>query len=239
MAVGGPGKDGTIRNERSTMTNESRASVPRWLLWVERLAWTIGVLGVGVWIAGRVSGRVGAQKEIGRFETARKAAVARLPEDRPDLTLWSPARIKAWKESFGKQSPPPLAVLRISKIDLTVAVLEGTDDWTLNRAVGHIEDTARPGEKGNCGIAGHRDGFFRGLKDIAVGDEMELTTLSGRESYRVESIRVVGPDDVWVLDPTPEPEITLVTCYPFYFVGSAPQRYIVRAERSPAARAAH
>ena len=110
-------------------------------------------------------------------------------------------------------------------------MLPGTDDRTLDRAVGHIEDTAPPGTDGNSGIAGHRDGFFRGLKDIAAGDAIELDTLQGKEVYRVERTWVVEPEDVSVLDPTPTPALTLVTCYPFYFVGSAPQRFIVRAVR--------
>jgi sortase A len=206
------------------------------LLLAEKLAWAVGIALLAVWGIARLAGHVGARRELGRFEAAR--ASARLPEDRPDLTLWSPGRVRAWEESLKREGPAPLAVLKISKIDLTVPVLEGTDDWTLNRAVGHIEETARPGEKGNCGIAGHRDGFFRGLKDVAIGDAMELTTLTGSESYRIETIRVVGPDEVSVLEPTPEPSITLVTCYPFYFVGSAPQRYIVQAAKSPSSRAA-
>jgi sortase A len=111
-------------------------------------------------------------------------------------------------------------------------VLEGTDDWTLNRGVGHIADTAAPGAPGNIGIAGHRDGFFRALKDIAVGDVIELDTLHETIPYRVERVWIVEPDDVSVLDPTTTPAVTLVTCYPFYFVGSAPQRYIVRAVRT-------
>jgi sortase A len=108
-------------------------------------------------------------------------------------------------------------------------VLPGTDEFVLNRGVGHIEDTARPGAEGNCGIAGHRDGFFRGLKDIALGDAIELETLDGRQMYHVERRWIVDPEDVSVLDPTPVRSLTLVTCYPFYFIGSAPQRFIVRA----------
>jgi sortase A len=115
---------------------------------------------------------------------------------------------------------------------LEVAVLEGTDEWTLNRAVGHIEDTARPGAPGNSGIAGHRDGFFRGLKDIRSGDVLEIETHTGIDRYRVERTWIVEPEDVSVLDPTSTPSITLVTCYPFYFIGSAPQRFIVRAVRT-------
>ena len=108
-------------------------------------------------------------------------------------------------------------------------MLPGTDDFTLNRAVGHIEDTAMPGTDGNSGIAGHRDGFFRGLKDVGPGDAIELETLRGKEVYHVERVWVVYPEDVSVLDATPTRSLTLVTCYPFYHVGPAPQRYIVRA----------
>ena len=110
-------------------------------------------------------------------------------------------------------------------------MLSGTDDYTLDRAVGHIEDTAQPGADGNSGIAGHRDGFFRGLKDIIPGDVIELDTLQGKDVYRVERTWIVNPEDVSVLDPTSAPALTLVTCYPFYFVGSAPKRFIVRAVR--------
>ena len=121
-----------------------------------------------------------------------------------------------------RAGPAPLAVLRIPKIRLEVPVLPGTDDRILDRGVGHIEDTAPPGTDGNSGIAGHRDGFFRGLKDIVPGDAIELDTLDGKEAYRVERTWVVDPEDVSVLDPTPTRVLTLVTCYPFYFVGSAP-----------------
>jgi len=99
----------------------------------------------------------------------------------------------------------------------------------LNRAVGHIDGTAVPGQSGNLGIAGHRDGFFRGLKDVHLGDPIELETLGGSQIFRVADIRIVSPEDVSVLDTTAGPVLTLVTCYPFYFVGDAPQRYIVRA----------
>ena len=120
-------------------------------------------------------------------------------------------------------------MLRIPRLRIEAALLEGTDDATLDRGVGHIEETAPPGTDGNAGIAGHRDGFFRALKDIAEGDAIELQTLGGRETYRVERTWIVEPEDVSVLDPTPSRSLTLVTCYPFYFVGSAPQRFIVRA----------
>ena len=108
-------------------------------------------------------------------------------------------------------------------------VYDGTDDLTLNRGVGRIIGTARLGEEGNTGIAGHRDGFFRGLKDIAPGDTVELKLLSRVDQYVVENIQITSPEDVSVLQPTAKPSLTLVTCDPFYFAGSAPQSYIVSA----------
>ena len=133
----------------------------------------------------------------------------------------------------GDEGAVPRAARRTPdpKLRLEVAVLPGTDDATLDRGLGHIEETALPGAEGNSGIAGHRDGFFRGLKDIQPGDTIEVDTLTRKEIYRVERTWIVDPTDVTVLDPTPSASLTLVTCYPFYFVGSAPQRFIVRAVR--------
>jgi len=184
-----------------------------------------------------LDGVAGARHELKRF-AALQAAPLREPAA-PDLSLWDRERISAWRLALTEPAPPPLAVLRIPKIRLEVAVLHGTDDVTLNRAVGHIDDTALPGTDGNSGIAGHRDGFFRGLKDIGPEDAIELETLRGKEVYRVERTWVVDPEDVSVLDPTPTRSLTLVTCYPFYHVGPAPQRYIVRAVRADMAAAAH
>lgn len=209
---------------------------------VERVAWLLGIILIAVYGAVRVHGAVLKQQDLARFEQARLAASGtivagesdgaklRLPVD-VDTSLWSAGRIEKYEHSLEQDTPLPLAVLRIPKIRLEVPVLEGTDDNTLNRAVGRIESTARPGESGNIGIAGHRDGFFRGLKDVERGDAIELVTLRGTESYIVDQIRIVDPDDVDVLGPTGEPTLTLVTCYPFYYVGSAPRRYIVQAVR--------
>jgi sortase A len=122
-----------------------------------------------------------------------------------------------------------MAVLRIARIGIVAPVVEGTDDLSLNRGVGWISGTARPGETGNIGIAGHRDGFFRALKDVAAGDAIELDTFFGMKTYRVDQIEIVTPDDVRVLLPRASPSLTLVTCYPFYFMGDAPQRFIVHA----------
>ena len=129
----------------------------------------------------------------------------------------------------------PLALLRIPRLEIDVPVFEGTDDLVLNRGVGRIEGTAFPGEAGNIGIAGHRDGFFRPLKDIVVGDTIVLDSTSETTTFLVEELHIVDPSDVWVLEATDTPSVTLVTCYPFYFIGSAPQRFIVRASTSAVA----
>ena len=119
----------------------------------------------------------------------------------------------------------------IPRIGLSAVVFEGTDKVTLRRAVGHVSYTALPGQVGNFGLAGHRDSFFRPLRNIALGDIITVTTLRGQYRYRVESTRIASPSAVEVLDPTKEEILTLVTCYPFYFVGHAPSRFIVRAQR--------
>lgn len=194
----------------------------------EAAAWTIALVALSIWMFALVSGHAGRREEMRRFA----ASQALHASDSPDQRLWSPERIRAWSDAHKQPSPAPLAVLRIPRIDLEVPVLEGTDDWTLNRAVGHIEDTSAPGANGNSGIAGHRDGFFRGLKDVSAGDVIEIETTRGVATYRIERTWIVDPEDVSVLDPTPASAITLVTCYPFYFVGSAPQRFIVRAVRA-------
>ena len=113
-----------------------------------------------------------------------------------------------------------LAVLRIPALHLEVPVLEGTDEVTLNRGVGRIAGTSLPGQGGNIGIAGHRDGFFRRLKDIRTGDAIELVTISGTDVFVVDQIRITSPADVSVLRPRAKHSLTLVTCYPFYFVGT-------------------
>ena len=200
----------------------------QFLTLAERVSWAIGLAGLAVWVAFHIGIATRTRHDLDRFAALQVEAA---PRATPDQSLWSPVRINAWLKVSNEPAPPPLAVLRIPKIRLEVPVLPDTDDRTLDRAVGHIQDTAPPGTDGNSGIAGHRDGFFRGLKDIVPGDAIELDTLDGKESYRVERTWVVDPEDVSVLDPTSTRALTLVTCYPFYFVGSAPRRFIVRAVR--------
>lgn len=147
----------------------------------------------------------------------------------PDLSQWDAQRIRAYETSRAVEAAPPLAVLNIGRLGIEVPVYEGASDFNLNRGVARIAGTATVDAAGNLGIAGHRDGFFRGLKDIAIGDRIELLTGQGARAYSVGSIDIVDPQDIWVLGATDEATLTLVTCYPFYYVGQAPKRYIVKA----------
>jgi sortase A len=119
--------------------------------------------------------------------------------------------------------------LEIPRLVFSAVVVEGIDKTTLRRAVGHIPGTALPGQPGNVGLAGHRDTFFRPLKDLRIKDEVQFSTLKGSFKYEVESLKVVEPDNVGVLASTGQNVLTMVTCYPFYYVGPAPKRWIVRA----------
>ena len=121
--------------------------------------------------------------------------------------------------------------IEIPRIGLKAMILEGASRRTLALAVGHIPGTALPGAKGNAAIAGHRDTFFRALKDIRPGDRILVTTLEGFFEYQVKACNVVGPRDTRVLEDSAEPVLTLVTCYPFHYLGPAPERFIVRATR--------
>jgi sortase A len=123
----------------------------------------------------------------------------------------------------------PIARIEMPRLKLSVSAREGVDTRTLRTAAGHIPGTALPGERGNAGFAAHRDTFFRPLQGVRAGDEVVLTTADGVYRYAVTATRIVPPSDVSVLEATSDPTLTLVTCYPFDYVGSAPQRFIVRA----------
>ena len=150
-------------------------------------------------------------------------------QERVDFTLWGKNRIHAYLASLTEKVDPPLAVLSIPRLTLTAPVFAGTDSLTLDRGLGQVEGTDLPGGDRNLGIAGHRDGFFRVLKDIKEGDTIDIERPDGKDVYIVDGITIVSPSDVSVLAPGTESTLTLVTCYPFYFVGDAPSRYIVRA----------
>jgi LPXTG-site transpeptidase (sortase) family protein len=122
-----------------------------------------------------------------------------------------------------------LGSVSIPRVGVSSVVVEGTDDRDLALSVGHIPGTAMPGQNGNVALAAHRDTLFRGLENIRPRDDILLTTPGGTKLYEVESTRVVSPDDVSVLDDTGKPLLTLVTCYPFHYIGPAPKRFIVQA----------
>jgi LPXTG-site transpeptidase (sortase) family protein len=190
----------------------------RLLRWTERGLMAIGV-GLGAWCAALlVEARFHQSADLNPPLVVTQTV---LPGDSGDRNASIP--------------PPPAAGMFIGRLEapsvkLSTVVLEGSDDGTLSRGSGHIEDTPLPGQKGNVGIAGHRDTTFRALRRIRVGDPLEFRTGDTLYRYRISKTMIVGPDDVYVLDPTPQPALTLVTCYPFEFVGHAPRRFIVRAD---------
>jgi sortase A len=122
--------------------------------------------------------------------------------------------------------------IQIPRLGLTAIVAQGDSATILRRAVGHISDTAMPGGSGNVVLAGHRDTFFRPLKRVRIGDAIRLKTQGGDFEYLVESTAIVPPTDIQVLEPTDRPTLTLITCFPFSYVGSAPDRFIVRARET-------
>ena len=146
----------------------------------------------------------------------------------PDQSLWSPKMIVRY-ETAKQSGEIPLAFLKIDRLNLEAPIYYGTKKITLDRGLGVVEGTAEPGETGNIGLSGHRDSFFRVLKDIEVGDTIEMQTLAGIQNFEVSNISIVDALDVSVLDPVDTTVLTLITCHPFYYVGYAPDRYIVRA----------
>jgi sortase A len=204
-------------------------------LWqrAEKFLLIVGIILLAAYSIARLHGFLSSRLAMQGFDQARVAAghtgaAGAVPET-IDFSIWSPKRVQAYRESLTTKLDQPLAILRIPKLRIEVPVFEGTDDLTLNRGVGWIVGTAKIGELGNIGIAGHRDGFFRGLKDIQVGEGMELIAPARTIRYAVEQIEIVQPEDVGVLEDRGAPSLTLVTCFPFYFVGDAPQRFIVHA----------
>jgi sortase A len=123
----------------------------------------------------------------------------------------------------------PLGRIDIPRVGISSVILEGTDEDTLSLSVGHISGTARPGSDGNIVLAAHRDTFFRGLEHIQIGDGILVTSTGGDRTYEVDTTRIVDPTDVYVLKDTGSPTLTLVTCYPFHYLGPAPKRFIVQA----------
>ena len=201
---------------------------------LERGLLVIGLAILAFYSGARVHRAVLSRAEVSRFKTeqirgADGVGSLQVIAAKPDFGLWSQKRVKEYEDTLARQFAPASAILRIRKINVEVPVLEGTDDLTLNRGVGRIPGTGEVGSDGNVGIAGHRDGFFRGLKDIGLGDTIETVTANRSETYIIDRIFITDPSDVSALAPRSHPSLTLVTCYPFYFVGSAPKRFIVQA----------
>jgi sortase A len=211
---------------------------------LEHAVLAIGVLCLGVFVGDLSFRELSSNQALHEFDEARAAgeSAAVLPAldvalEAPDFRLWTGKRIQAYRQGVAAATASPLAVIAIPKLNLRVPVYAGTDEQVLNRGAGWIAGTASPGESGNIGIAGHRDSFFRGLKDLSYGDAIEVSTIRDSAVYTVDQIQIVSPTNVSVLGPRAAPSVTLVTCYPFYFIGRAPKRYVLHAtlERREAA----
>ena len=197
----------------------------RALRWLERALLVIGIACLGYY------GYVSAESALYQaYETRELNAILASAPPPPPV---APARVTP-APAARRALAPGAAVGRIEipRLGVSAVVRAGSDARTLRLAVGHIPGTALPGESGNVGLAAHRDTFFRRLGEIREDDEVRIVTPDGTFSYRVRGTQVVNPQDVWVLDPTDAPALTLVTCYPFTYVGSAPRRFIVRAHLS-------
>jgi sortase A len=210
------------------------------LRWSRNILFAIGILAVGYYGYAVTDARIFQGYQRRQFERSVKSAPsdfsmgeahnAQIPTE---ASLPVVASSSASGVSAVSHPGNLLGQLEIKKIGLAVMVLEGVDNRSLRRAVGHIPETALPGQPGNVAIAGHRDTFFRELRNITKGDEITLTTLQGPIRYAVDFSEVVGPNDTGVLNPSSDSILTLVTCYPFYYVGPAPKRLIVRAHMIP------
>ena len=206
---------------------------------VEVLSYSVGIVLTGFFAVQLAQGEVERQGGISAFE---EQAVLTVTDDQssdqapsfddtgdPDMSLWAPGRIADYRASLDADLPPVLGVLEVPDIALEVPVYQTASDMVMDRAAGVIDGMAYPHEGGNIGISGHRDGYFRVLKDIEEGDSIVLQTLEGEKRFKVDAIHIVDKTDTHLLKDTRDQTVTLVTCYPFYFVGHAPQRFIVTA----------
>ena len=192
------------------------------LRWAERLLLVGGAALLGWWVLlvadARISQRV-ARQSLETASSADRSVPPRAPDGATRVPPHAPPVLRG----------SAIADLSSPRVHLSAVVLHGSDARTLRRGPGHLENTPLPGESGNVVIAGHRDSFFRPLRDIQVGDDIFVDTPQGRFHYRVTSLRVVKPHDLSVLDATDDAVLTLITCYPFWVFGEAPDRFVVRA----------
>lgn len=204
-----------------TRRGQSRASRGReWMRWTEGLLFAIAALALA-WYAGV---RIEASRE-------QRALSQELEQSRSTLATAADAAEPASpvRRPLRPAARSMVARIEVPRLRLSAMAREGIDTRTLRGSAGHVPGSALPGEAGNAAFAAHRDTFFRPLRDIRRGDEIEVATPSGDFRYVVSAIRIVEPSDVSVLRASREPTLTLVTCYPFDYIGSAPQRFIVSA----------
>ena len=197
-------------------------------------------MGIGIWLWSVANNTIIPDWESWSFDH-KDATVAGYVKDRVNtlLLLAPPAPKTATTETKAPRPEPRIVLpvnavvgrLEIPRLGVKTMVREGTEEKTLFSSLGHIPGTALPGEKGNVGVAGHRDTFFRSLAGIRTKDVMHFETTNGTYTYEVVSTTIVKPKDVAVLRSGASPEITLVTCYPFGYVGNAPDRFIVKARQ--------
>ncbi|MGO9435411.1 MAG: class D sortase [Terracidiphilus sp.] len=198
-------------------TTENRIIGPRsrlFLYWTQRSLITVGALAVSYVVITLLYAKF--------YQEAAGHSLDRQISTEVRLGASQPRTVAKEGDLLGR--------IEIPRLGLTVAVLEGTTSRTLRLGVGHIRGTAPPGNPGNIGIAGHRDTFFRGLKDIRTGDKIQLQTPTGLSHYEVDWVQIVAPSDTAILSPSTGSAITLVTCYPFHFIGAAPERFAVHAK---------
>ena len=219
------------------------------------LSYLAGILLTGFFVSQLAIGEVQRKQDIAEFEQVMESSsalqianidptqaspvntsstsmdVSLAPEQAgaPDTTLWAPGRIADYEASMESGVPQVLGLLEVPSVGLRVPVYPSDSELNMDRGAGIIDGMAYPHEPGNIGIAGHRDGYFRVLKDVEVGDKVLLQTLEGPKQFTINSRRVVEINDRSVLQDTEDQTVTLITCYPFYFVGHAPQRFIVTA----------
>jgi sortase A len=199
----------------------------------EYALFAMGLALVAAWALVRFDGAAAAKAAVAEFLSHQTMQ----PSNGALTHSESVTRTEAYTESSSQQTRAPVAIFRIERIHLEVPVFDDINEPTLNRGVGRIPGTAHVGQIGNLGIAGHRDSFFRGLKDVRLGDTIALQRPTQTDKYVVNKIQIVRPEETYVLDPTDTPTLTLVTCFPFTFVGHAPKRYIVLASIQNSSRA--
>lgn len=209
--------------------------------WVERSLLAVGFILLLIYIVARIHTAVMYRAALWRFERLTESSPLAEQKStqsvsaRVDFSLWSGERAAAYTKALALRITP-LAVLSIRRLELDVPVFDGTDERTLNRGAGRIIGTAEFGQQGNTGIAAHRDGFFRRLKDVRMGDQIELAVPRQKFVYVVDNITVVKPSDTSVLQTRLRPSLTLITCYPFYLIGAASGRYVVQASLTKSER---